>query len=181
MPSYNDLRRAYGLRPRRSFTEITGERSERFAADPKIDTAKPIDDPDILDFVRLLDRAGNVVQPDSDAAEEEVVTGIRRTTVAARLKALYGSVDRLDAFVGMVSERHIPGTEFGELQYAMWKRQFEALRDGDRYFFANDPSLESIRQLFGIDYRKSLRDVILLNTELQPRDLQRNVFRAPLD
>lgn len=181
MPSYNDLRRAYGLRPRRSFTEITGEPSERFSADPKIDTANPIDDPNILDFVRLLDRTGAVVQPGTEAAAEDVVTGVRRTTLAARLKAIYGSVDKLDAFVGMVSERHIPGTEFGELQYVMWKRQFEALRDGDRYFFGNDPSLGLIRQLFGIDYRKSLRDLILLNTELKPADLQRNVFRAPLD
>ena len=30
MPSYNDLRRAYGLAPARSFTDITGEATERF-------------------------------------------------------------------------------------------------------------------------------------------------------
>jgi hypothetical protein len=181
MPSYNALRRAYGLAPRRSFTDVTGEPTDRFLADPKVDKANPIDDPNILDFVKLLDRKGAVVQPGTEEAEEDVVTAIRRTTLAARLKAVYGSVDKLDAFVGMVSERHLPGTEFGELQYVMWKRQFEALRDGDRYFFANDPSLPLIRSLFGIDYRKSLADVILLNTELKPTDLQRNVFRAPLD
>jgi peroxidase len=38
----------------------------------------------------------------------------------------------------MVSERHLRGTEFGELQLATWRRQFEALRDGDRFFYAVD-------------------------------------------
>ena len=41
----------------------------------------------------------------------------------------------------MVSEKHVPGTEFGALQLAMWKKQFAALRDGDRFFYANDPVL----------------------------------------
>ena len=41
----------------------------------------------------------------------------------------------------MVAEPHVPGTEFGELQLAMWKKQFQALRDGDRFFYGNDPAL----------------------------------------
>ena len=36
------------------------------------------------------------------------MNGVRRTTLAARLKAIYGSVDKVDAFVGMVSEPHVP-------------------------------------------------------------------------
>ena len=67
------------------------------------------------------------------------MVGIRRTTLASRLKAIYGSVDKLDAFVGMVSERHVRGTEFGELQLAIWKQQFTALRDGDRFFYRTIP------------------------------------------
>jgi Animal haem peroxidase len=43
---------------------------------------------------------------------------------------------QLDAFVGVVAEPHVPGTEFRELQLAIWRRQFEALRDGDRFFYA---------------------------------------------
>jgi hypothetical protein len=37
------------------------------------------------------------------------------------------------------------GTELGPLQLAMWKRQFEALRDGDRFFYLNDPELATVR------------------------------------
>src|SRR5256712_4926338 len=93
LPTYNDLRRAYGLAPKTSFVDITGEATQRFPADPLINPRDPINDPNILDFVELRDADGNVVAPDSEQAQEEVVTGVRRTTVAARLKAIYGTVD----------------------------------------------------------------------------------------
>lgn len=175
MPSYNDLRRAYGLPPKTSFTAITGEATEAFPHDSRIDTADPIDDPNILDFVELRDRNGNLVRPGSDEAKEEVVTGVRRTTLAARLKAVYGSVVRLDAFVGMVSEAHVPGTEFGELQLAIWKRQFEALRDGDRFFYRSDPLLRAIERQYRITYRHTLAQLVELNTAV---DVERDVFKA---
>ena len=88
---------------------------------------------------QLFDADGNPIELGSEAADGEAVVGVRRTTLAARLKAIYDDTDKLDAFVGMVSERHVPGTEFGELQLAIWKQQFQALRDGDRFFYLNDP------------------------------------------
>jgi peroxidase len=175
IPSYNDLRRAYGLAPKRSFTAITGEATARFPSDSEIDPSNPIDDPNILDFVKLLDGDGNVIEPGSPEAEEDVVTGIRRTTVAARLKAIYGEVGNLDAFVGMIAERHVPGTEFGKLQLAIWKRQFEALRDGDRFFYLHDPALPIIERVFGISYRHTLAQIISLNTGVS---VQPNVFKV---
>ena len=175
MPYYNDLRRAYGLAPKTSFTAITGESTAGFPSDPLIDANDPINDPNILDFVELRDANGNVIPLGSDAAREEAVTGVRRTTLAARLKAVYYDVNKLDAFTGMVAERHVPGTEFGELQLAMWKKQFEGLRDGDRFFYANDPFLVTINQLYGIDYRHTLAEIIELNTGV---DVQPNVFKA---
>jgi hypothetical protein len=170
MPSYNDLRRAYGLRPKRSFTAITGEATDG------LPSGMTIDDPHILDFVELRDADGNAVPLGSDGAQEDAVVGTRRTTLAARLKAIYGSPDKLDAFVGMVSEQHVPGTEFGELQLAIWKKQFQALRDGDRFFYLNDPRLGEIRQQYGLDYRRTLASIIRLNTGTAVRA---NVFRAP--
>jgi hypothetical protein len=174
IPSYNDLRRAYGLAPKTSFVDITGEATQRFPADPLIDAQNPIDDPNILDFVELRDANGNVVTPGGQAASEEVVVGTRRTTLAARLKAIYGKVDRLDAFVGMISERHVTGTEFGELQLAMWKKQFAAIRDGDRFFYQNDPVLRIIDVAFGISARHTLAEIVKLNTGVT---LQPNVFK----
>jgi hypothetical protein len=167
--SYNALRLAYGLPPKSSFAAVTGESTDALPAGLTIDT------PSILDFVQLRDSAGHVLAPGSDAAGEEAVVGIRRTTLASRLRALYGTVNQLDAFVGMVSERHVPGTEFGELQLAIWKRQFQAVRDGDRFFYLNDPALPAIQRTFGISYRHSLADIIRLDTGLVT---QPNVFKV---
>jgi hypothetical protein len=165
MPSYNELRRAYGLSPKTSFTAITGEATDRFPADAEIDAADPINDPDILDFVKLTDENGAPVDIGSAAGEENPVAGVRRTTLAARLRAVYRTVGAVDAFVGMLSEPHRAGSEFGELQDAIWKRQFASLRDGDRFFFANDPTLATIASRFGISYRSTLGEIIERNTD----------------
>ncbi len=171
IPPYNALRRAYGLAPKRSFAAVTGEASDSFPADPAIDQADPINDPSILDFVELKDRYGNLVPPAPTATTAQ---GRRRTAVASRLRAVYGRLRRLDAFTGMLSEPHVPGTELGELQLAIWRRQFTALRDGDRFFYANDPWLGQIRRRYGITYRHSLAEIIGLDTGVV---VQPDVFR----
>ncbi len=156
MPSYNNLRRAYGLPAKSSFTSITGENTDRFPTnDPEVDRDNPIDDPDIMDFVKLFDADGNPIELGTPEADGDAVVGIRRTTLAARLRATHGgNVNNLDAFTGMLSERHLAGREMGELQHAIWKKQFENLRDGDRFFYLNDPALAEIRRAYGIDYRR---------------------------
>jgi hypothetical protein len=171
LPAYNDLRRAYGLSPKRSFDDVTGESTDSFPRDREIDARNAINDPDILDFVQLRGADGKVLPADT----EEAVVGIRRTTLAARLRAIYGDVDRMDAFVGVVSEKHVRGTEFGELQLAIWTKQFEAARDGDRFFYLNDPVLRSIDQNYRIDYRHTLAQIIKMNTGVS---LQANVFKV---
>lgn len=174
MPFYNDLRRAYGLAPRTSFTAITGEPTSAFPNDPLINPRDPVNDPDILDFVRLRDGAGNVVPLDVEAAADAMgVTGVRRTTDAARLSAVHGDVNRLDAFVGMSAEPHRAGHELGELQEAIWQKQFENLRDGDRFFHLNDPVLQDIQNRYGISYRHTLGEIIEMNTDAEVED---NVF-----
>ena len=179
MPTYNDLREALGLPRVDSFTALTGEATDQFPDDPDIDATDPINDPDILDFTQLRDVDGNVLEPGSDAADATTVSATRRSTTAARLKAVYGDVDAVDAFTGMVSEPHVGGSEFGELQLAMWTNQFRALRDGDRYFYGNDPVLDEIQAQYGIDYRRTLTELIADNTEVEESQLQANMFLTP--
>jgi len=176
MPTYNDLRRAYGLAPKTSFRAITGEASEAFPSSPELTAGQEIDDPNSLDFMQLRGPNGEVIAPDSPEAEASVIRATRRTPLAARLKAIYGTVDKVDAFVGMVAERHVRRAEFGELQLAIWKRQFEALRDGDRFFYGNDPGLNMIRRTFNLDFRHTLAELIAANTDLRLSDLNSNVF-----
>jgi len=72
----------------------------------------------------------------------------------------------------------VAGSEFGELQRAIWARQFLALRDGDRFFYRNDPYLTRIRQLYRIDYRTNLGDVIARNTDIPREEMGANVFEV---
>ncbi len=174
IPNYNDLREAYGLPRVTSFTQLTGESTAEFPDDPLIDADDPLNDRNILDVVTLIDADGNVVS--ADDPESLPVEVIQRTTLAARLAAIYGSVDNIDAFTGMMSEPHIAGTEFGPLQLAMWEKQFTDLRDGDRFFYQNDPVLDTIRAQFGINYRQTLATVIANNTDYNRRDVPANVF-----
>ena len=177
MPTYDELREALGLPPQSTFAQVTGEASEDFpTGDPLVPATDAIDDPHILDFTSLKNLAGEPIAPGSP---ERAVYATRRTTLAARLKAIYGSVGNLDAYVGMVSEPHLPGSDLGELQAALWRRQFEALRDGDRFFYLNDPALEAIEREYGITYKRSLSDLITLDAGVPAVRLGPEMFTAP--
>ncbi|HYQ67800.1 peroxidase family protein [Actinophytocola sp.] len=167
MPSYNQLRAAYGLAPKTSFTAITGESTDQFP------TGMGIDNPNSLTFSQLTDLFGVNF---GLTEERDPVRAVRNTTRAARLRALYQNVNNVDAFVGMVAEPHAPGSDLGELQRAIWAREFQRLRDGDRFFYANDPGLTFIRNTYGIDFRRNLGDIIASNTDIPRSDLARNVF-----
>ena len=114
-----------------SFTELTGEYTEDLPA------GLTIDDPAIISWLdadgNLLDdaEAHGLLSPVSLDRDRDT---LRNSTVAARLKAIYGDVDNVDAFIGMVSEGHVDDASFGPLQLAIWQEQFANLRDGDRFF-----------------------------------------------
>jgi hypothetical protein len=172
--TYNQVRNAFGLPSKTSFASITGESTESFPADPLLTPGNEINDPNCLDIVALFDINGN---PTTDAAQN-AVRAVRRCPLAARLKAIYGSVSNVDAFTGMIAERHVTGADFGETQLAILREQFTALRDGDRFFYLNDPLQSFIRQNFGIDSRKTLAQIIALNTDIPASELAANVFKV---
>jgi len=171
IPKYNALRQAYGLPARTSFTAITGESTDQFPA------GSGIDNPNSLAIDALANIDGG-----AEAIGSEIATSERRhSTVAARLRGLYSNnVNNVDAFVGMLAEPHVAGTEFGELQLAIWTKQFQALRDGDRFFFGNDQGLSYIRNTYGIDYKRSLGQIIASNTGLA-EEASTNVFLVDED
>ena len=173
MPTYNEMRAAYGLRPQRSFDEVTGESgSEALPAGETINT------PAIMNFTHLENFWHESLPLNSS---EDATYDTRATGLAARLKAIYGSVDKLDAFTGMLAEPTNPGTvggEVGELQQAIVGRQFEASRDGDRFFYLNDPNLATIEAKYGITYKHTLGELISLDAGVPRASLQHNVFFA---
>jgi len=76
------------------------------------------------------------------------------------LAAVYESVNNIDVWVGGLSEDPMPGALVGELIATILKQQFEALRDGDRFWYQrvlNQQQLDAV-------HNTRLSDIIRRNT-----------------
>lgn len=94
--------------------------------------------------------------------------------IQARLEEAYaGDINAVDAWVGMLAEDHATGSTLGATAGTVIAQQFEALRDGDRFYYEN---LFSGRELQAID-NTTLADVIERNTSIDFARNQ-NVFVA---
>ena len=91
-----------------------------------------------------------------------------------QLASVYGTVDNLDMWVGIISEDHIPGSSMGELGTAILRTQFLRLRDADRLFYTGDDFFDDpfIASLVDLD-NHTLSQIIELNTGMAMQD---NVF-----
>jgi hypothetical protein len=94
-------------------------------------------------------------------------------TLAASLASLYGSVNNIDAWVGMLAEDHVPGSSLGPTNIAVLRDQFMRLRDGDRFWYRNGGFDQ--RQVSEIEGTR-LSDILMRNSGVV--GLQRNVFFA---
>ena len=95
--------------------------------------------------------------------------------VQQALMLAYGNVDDLDLWVAALAEDHLPESMVGETLQVVISDQFRRLRDGDRFWFENDPFFmanpELLDQIRGI----ALANVIRCNTYLED-DIQDNAF-----
>ena len=91
--------------------------------------------------------------------------------------AYKGDINQVDAWVGMLSEAHLPNSTMGPTLHSILKIQFERSRDGDYYFYKNDPYFRPA-EVLAID-QTSLADVIHNNTTLT--SIQANAFKAEQD
>ncbi len=94
--------------------------------------------------------------------------------VFTRLLTLYADLNDIDPWVGMLAENSLPGSLFGPTVHAIMIRQFTALRDGDRFYYQNDPVLTDEEKAY--IHAITLRDVIMYNSEVSL--MQDNVFGA---
>ena len=95
--------------------------------------------------------------------------------VADVMQDVYGSIDNLDPWVGMISEHHV-GSEalFGELIMTILEEQFQVLRDGDRYYYQVDDELTADQK--EMVSNTTMRNLIMRNTNIDL--MQDEVFRA---
>lgn len=78
------------------------------------------------------------------------------------LAAAYNSVEDIDLWVGGLAEDPLPDSHLGLLFTLIIKEQFEALRDGDRFWYQNSLSKKEIRQI----NNTTLADIIRRNTRI---------------
>ncbi len=93
---------------------------------------------------------------------------------AEQLESIYGDIDRVEAWVGLLAENKMPDAMIGELLMDILVKQFKNLRDGDRFYFENDVNLSSLEkeQILNTHFQ----DVIMRNTGISL--MQKNVFKA---
>jgi hypothetical protein len=120
MPSYNQMRNAYGLASKTSFTAITGESTESFPADPLLTRGNEINDPNCLDIVALFD-VRHQRQPDHRGGRQRHPRGqallgrgppqgdLRFSLQSGRFYRHDGREARDRFRVGRASTRHVEG------------------------------------------------------------------------
>ncbi|MCK5709999.1 MAG: peroxidase, partial [Deltaproteobacteria bacterium] len=93
--------------------------------------------------------------------------------IQARLEDAYGNVDDIELWLGGLSEDLLEGAHLGEFYHLIVKTQFEALRDGDRFWYERKLSGAKLQEV----RTTRLSDVIRRNTSIGS-ELQDNVFQV---
>ncbi len=86
--------------------------------------------------------------------------------VQQALRDLYGDIDSLELWVGGLAEDHVDGAMVGETFHTIISDQFRRLRDGDRFWFENDPYFLANPDLLSEIRSTTLADIIRRNTPI---------------
>lgn len=99
--------------------------------------------------------------------------------IQQRLSQAYATIDDIDLWPGAIAESTASGALVGQTLQTVMKEQFEALRDGDRFWYQNVFSGQELDEL----ENTTLADVILRNTSIEADEIPDNVFatRPPVD
>ncbi|TSK13447.1 Eosinophil peroxidase [Bagarius yarrelli] len=88
------------------------------------------------------------------ANESDLIQILENVVLVRKLLALYGTVWNIDVWVGAISEPALSGGRVGPLLACLIAKQFQALRDGDRFWWEHEG-------VFSAAQRRSLRTVSL--------------------
>jgi len=93
--------------------------------------------------------------------------------VSAGLEQAYADPDAIDVWAGGLAEDPVPGSHLGELFHRIVADQFEALRDGDRFWYEASLTKREQRRV----RRARLSKIVRRNTRVGG-ELQRDVFHV---
>ena len=95
--------------------------------------------------------------------------------VQQALMQAYGDIQDLDFWASAMTEDHLQGALVGETLQTIISDQFRRLRDGDRFWFENDPYFQANPELLDQIRGTTLANVIRCNTPIED-EIQDNVF-----
>jgi hypothetical protein len=90
--------------------------------------------------------------------------------VQQKLEQLYGSVDKIDLWVGALAEDHVAGASVGPTAQRIIAEQFRRMRDGDRFWYQNNFTGGLLREI------DSTRLSTILRRNTPMTNIQENVF-----
>jgi len=93
--------------------------------------------------------------------------------VSERLASIYEDVEAIDLYTGGLSEPPAKKSMLGEIFTEIVSEQFEALRQGDRFWYRRALSEDEVEWVEEI----RLSDIIRANTSITSRQIQDDVFR----
>lgn len=109
----------------------------------------------------------------------------RSRSVQNKLANAYGTVDKVEAWPGMLAEDLKRGSSLPPLILEIWQREFARIRDGDRFFYLSGEqfsdeekaNIPRVRQLF-IRRFDTFRAIMLRHTSITAKELPRSMFRS---
>ena len=87
-----------------------------------------------------------------------------------------GNVSDIDLFTGVLAEDIVPGALVGETQVALFKLQFEALRDGDRFYWRNQFKGKENKEFRRMIRSTTLSKIITRNSDIKRREIGKDAF-----
>lgn len=98
-----------------------------------------------------------------------------RDDVKDKLIDVFGKADKIDAFVGCLSEKKKGDSLLGPLCHEINREQFLRLRDGDRYYYENMAWNDAIADMEIVktikEHRYTMAHLVFNNTNLDPSKL----------
>jgi len=84
------------------------------------------------------------------------------------IQGLYGDINDIDPWVGMLAEDHMPNALFGQTAMKIVGDQFQKLREGDRFYYENESAF-TLEEIAAIKQTR-LADVIRRNFDVTIQD-----------
>lgn len=106
----------------------------------------------------------------------------RNVALQSKLQSVYGTVDRVEAWIGLLAEDHLKGASMGRTMFKIWQKEFTRMRTGDRFYYEQKKmfppevveKMPWVEQLKGVDHL--MKNIIVRNTDILESEMPKNIW-----